>query len=229
MMAHSGYPPPSATQLVAPPAPMGTSASLRGTPAPAMPAFVQAAIVAARIDKSVSTQVTMSAAVGPTPAPSGSAPAPAQPPLVRAALEAARQARSEARTVQNAQASSDRFGLLPSWEQEAELLRSMQLAGRLGSRRRTSLRHRMLPSRRPQWMRQAPLPLLRLLLSARPCPSSPPLPFRACRTCKRSSRTSTASLRNFRGSDGAQHVLVPELSVAVERGEEVRTAWRVQA
>ena len=132
MMAHSGYPPPSATQLVAPPAPMGTSASLRGTPAPAMPAFVQAAIVAARIDKSVSTQVTMSAAVGPNPAPSGSAPAPAQPPLVRAALEAARQARSEARTVQNVQASSDRFGLLTSWEQEAELLRSMQLAGEAG-------------------------------------------------------------------------------------------------
>ena len=91
-----------------------------------MPAFVQAAIHAAHYD-SAETTLTSTASTASTAAESlvaaqgGYTPAPEQPAMVRLAVESARSARAASKSL-------PATGLLTSWEQEAELLRSMQFA-----------------------------------------------------------------------------------------------------
>lgn len=56
------------------------------------------------------------------------APAPEQPPLVKWAVEEARATRKAAAAVLPRPGATPATGLLTSWEQEAELLRSMHIA-----------------------------------------------------------------------------------------------------
>ena len=104
-----------------------------GAAPPPMPPFVQAAFAAAR------HEVTSKAKASGKPAPAsalqiGAVPPPPQPPIVRMAVEAARSARKAASST-TASSNTTKSGvytgsagLLTSWEQEAELVRSMHLA-----------------------------------------------------------------------------------------------------
>jgi hypothetical protein len=126
---------------------IATQTSGRGMPAPAMPAFVQAAVHAAHYDHAESS-LTSVAQSGSVPesllaAQGGYTAAPEQPASVRLAIESARSARSASKTLPST-------GLLTSWEQEAELLRSMQFAANSsGASRERRLRGTIPPTAPP--------------------------------------------------------------------------------
>ena len=100
-----------------------------------MPAFVQAACFAAHYDKTLDPSRPVGGTLSTGEQVSShklpdkcTAPAPEQPALVRWAVEEARNARKATSATLPRPGATPATGLLTSWEQEAELLRTMHLA-----------------------------------------------------------------------------------------------------
>ena len=130
---------PSRTNRPAGSEPILSAYARFGAPPPPLPPFVQAAMFAAQYDKKsnagqpVGGVLSSGEQVSPHKLPDKcTSPAPEQPPLVRWAVEEARSARKASTASLPRPGATPATGLLTSWEQEAELLRSMHLASHAG-------------------------------------------------------------------------------------------------